>query len=262
MPDIFDVIKNWWKQMAAVVIVSVIAIGIIVFLKPKLYLSVATAVPASSFATDKGKIFNENIQALYSTLGNPDDLDLVLGTAELDTIYIATSQEFGLTDHYKIKKEENDGIRKAANCLRKKTKVMKSGYGELKVKVWDEDKDLAAALANSILEKLQQMHRDLRSVSNQLALEGLISGKNKLIAQKDSASINQTQLAEYEKLICEYQLMVDSKPAVLITVEKAKPGLYPDKPRKKQMLAATALLSLFFAFLAALILERRKSDRP
>ena len=79
MPDIIDLIKNWWKQMFAVVILSLLAIGIITFLKPRQYLSVATAVPASSFAADKSKIFNENIQALYSTLGTADDLDMIVG---------------------------------------------------------------------------------------------------------------------------------------------------------------------------------------
>ena len=69
MPDITDLIKRWWKQMFAVCMLSLLAVGVITFLKPRQYLSVATAVPASSFASDKSKIFNENIQTLYSALG-------------------------------------------------------------------------------------------------------------------------------------------------------------------------------------------------
>jgi hypothetical protein len=102
MPDIFDLIKNWWKQMLAVVIASVLVVGIITFLKPKEYLSVATAVPASSFAADKSTVFSENIQALYSSLGTADDLDLVIGTAGLDTIYLAVAKQLNLRDYYKI----------------------------------------------------------------------------------------------------------------------------------------------------------------
>ena len=88
--------------MLAVVILSVAVIGTITFLKPRKYLSVSTAVPASSFAADKSKIFNENIQALYSTLGTPDDLDMILGTARLDTVYLSVTDAFNLFDHYKI----------------------------------------------------------------------------------------------------------------------------------------------------------------
>ena len=51
--------------MLAVVILSVAVIGTITFLKPRQYLSVSTAVPASSFAADKSKIFNENIVGIY-----------------------------------------------------------------------------------------------------------------------------------------------------------------------------------------------------
>ena len=263
MPDIIDLIKNWWKQMFAVVILSLLAIGIITFLKPRQYLSVATAVPASSFAADKSKIFNENIQALYSTLGTPDDLDMIVGTANLDTVYLAVTDEYNLFDHYKISEKGTAARTKAALLLRHNARVMKSEYGELKVKVWDTDKDLAPQLANAIMDRLQTIHQNLQSAGNEATLKGLMMGKEKFQRQADSASVEkktalQNQVQEYNKLIGQYQLMVDSKPPVLITVEKAKSSNWPDRPRRFQIMIATAVLSLLFALLAALILERRK----
>lgn len=250
--------------MLAVVLLSLLAIGIITFLKPRQYLSVATAVPASSFASDKSKIFNENIQALYSTLGTTDDLDMIVGTANLDTVYLAVTDEYNLFDHYKISEKGTAARTKAALVLLNNTKVMKSGYGELKVKVWDTDKDLAPQLANAIMDKLQAIHQNLQSAGNEATLKGLINGKEKLQRQSDSISIEkktalQTQVQEYDKLIGQYQLMVDSKPPVLITVEKAKPSDWPDRPKRLQIMTATAVLSLLFALLAALVLERRKT---
>jgi len=250
--------------MFAVVLFSVLTIGIITFLKPRQYLSVATAVPASSFAADKSKIFNENIQALYSTLGTPDDLDMVVGTANLDTVYLAVTDGYNLFDHYKVSEKGVAARTKAASLLRSNSKVMKSEYGELKVKVWDTDKDLAPQLANAIMDKLQAIHQNLQSAGNEATLKGLITGKEKLQRQVDSASLEkktvlQNQVQEYDKLIGQYQLMVDSKPPVLITVEKAKPSNWPDRPRRLQIMLATAVLSLLFALLAALILERRKT---
>ena len=64
MPDIFDLTRRWWKQMLAVVILSLLITGTITFLKRRQYLSIATAVPASSFASDKSRIFNQNIEVL------------------------------------------------------------------------------------------------------------------------------------------------------------------------------------------------------
>src|SRR5689334_6862621 len=105
MPDIFDLITRWWKQVFTVMILSLLVVGTITFLQPRKYLSTATAVPASSVATDKARIFNENIQGLYSALGSPDDLDRIIGTANLDTVYMAVAQQFTLPDHYKLKGE-------------------------------------------------------------------------------------------------------------------------------------------------------------
>jgi len=255
--------------MFAVMILSLLTVGIITFLKPRQYLSVTTAVPASSFASDKGKIFNENIQALYSTLGTPDDLDMVLGTANLDTVYLFVTDQFNLFDHFKMKEKGTAARNKAASLLKKNTKVMKSEYGDLKVKVWDTDKNLAPQLANAVMNKLQAIHVVLQSAGNEATLLGLQSGKKKIQLQADSITgiseqagerkkVLQAQVQQYEKLICEYQVMVDSKPPVLIVVEMAKPSARPDRPRRMQIMIATAVLSFLFALLAALILERRK----
>ncbi len=266
MPDIFDLIRHWWKQILAVIITSLLVVGTVTYLKPKKYLSVATAVPASSFASDKSKIFNENIQALYSALGTPDDLDMIVGTAKLDTVYLAVTDQFNLFDHYKMKEKGEAARNKAASLLKKNTKVMKSEYGELKVKTWDTDKNLAPQLANAILEKLKAIHQDLQNAGNLATLQGLMSRKEKLQQMADSimnSAENKSQrieqISQYEKLIGEYQLMVDSKPPVLITVENAKAAAWPDQPKTVQLLAATSVLAFIFSLLAALVLERRKS---
>ena len=258
MPDIFDLFKHWWKQILAVVITSLLVVGAVTYLKPQKYLSVATAVPASSFASDKSKIFNENIQALYSALGTPDDLDMIVGTARLDTVYLAVTDQFNLYDHYKMKEKGEAARNKAASLLKKNTKVMKSEYGELKVKTWDTDKNLAPQLANAIMEKLKAIHQDLQNAGNLATLQGLISRKEKLQQAADSTQ-RKEQISQYEKLIGEYQLMVDTKPPVLITVEKAKAAEWPDQPKTIQLLVATAVLAFIFSLLAALVLERKKS---
>lgn len=263
MPDLTDLLSRWWKQFLLVLIVSMLTVGIIVFLKPRQYLSVATAIPASSYAADKGAVFSQNIQALYSSFGTADDLDRIVGTAGLDTVYTAVTIQFNLYDHYKVNDKGEEAIRKAAGLLRKNSRVFKSDHGELKVKVWDSDAQLAPQLANAILEQLQRIHQDLQSAGNEAALKGLIKGKEKILQRADSTT-NSLALAErvrlYEQLISEYQLMVDSKPPSLLVVEKAKAAAWPDRPRRLQLLVATAVLSLLFSFLAALALDKRKKE--
>lgn len=285
MPDIFDLLARWWKRILAVMVLSLLVVGVITFLKPRKYLSIATAIPANSFASDKARVFSENIEALYSTFGTPDDLDLIVGTADLDTIYWAVAVAQYDYDEQWVKQ-----IQKMASTLKKNTKVMKSPHGELKVKVWYTQKELAAELANAIVEKLNAVHQKLQNESNKAVLNNLKASREKLIYEADgitAAILNDSldnslersqvisveqnrariirrnaiweQLVKYEKLINEYQMMVDSRNPVLLVAEQAHVSDKPDKPKTMQIMIATAVLSFLFALLAALVLERRKN---
>jgi len=263
--------------MLAVMIVSLATAAIITFIKPRQYLSVTTAVPANSLSADKAKIFNHNIEELYSNIGLPDDLDMILGTARLDTVYLAVTDQFNLFDHYKISDSRN--IRtKAAGLLKKYSRVMKSEYGELQVKVWDTDKDLAPQLANAIMTKLESIHNVLQNDNNRQALQSLQLAIKKIQTDIDSINLFHnavlteqaeesysirrkvllSQMEEYQKLAGEYQLLINSGSQVLLVVEKARAAVYPDKPDRIRTIVATAFISLIFALLAALVMEKRK----
>jgi uncharacterized protein involved in exopolysaccharide biosynthesis len=165
---------------------------------------------------------------------------------------------------------------------------MKSEYGELKVKVWDTDKNLAPQLANAVMEKLNAIHQSLQNENNVVLLKNLKTGREKIVKEIDSLTnsldydsanailrstiINKEnirsrhirrdmlvgQLQEYEKFIRQYQLMADGETPVLIIVEKAKAATGADRPKRIRIMIASAVLSLLFSILAALVLERRK----
>jgi hypothetical protein len=276
MPDLFYLVSTWWKQMLVIVLLSLIIVGVVTFIQPRQFLSVATALPASSILTDKGTIFNDNIESLYPTLGGGDDVDRIVGTAQLDTIYLAITDQFNLYDHYKISTGAKHPREKAAKRLKQNSKVYKSGYGELKIKVWDTDKKLAPQLANAIGDKLQSTYQGIQNSNNISIINTLEKAKQKILLQLDSlsaqslgtnlkltrAQILSDQLASYEKLINEYQLVIDNKPAVLMIVEKATPAIRPDKPKRLKIMTATLLASLIFSILIALLLEKKNEKQP
>jgi uncharacterized protein involved in exopolysaccharide biosynthesis len=240
MPDIFYLISRWWKQMLVVMIIALVTVGAIVFFLPVQYLSTATALPANPALADKSSVFGENIQVPNTSLGTEEELDIIVGTGQLDTVYIAVAKTFNLWDHYKTEEKGDAAVIKAAYLLRKYSSVSKSGYGELKVKVWDIDKNLAPQLANEITEQLNLIHTEVQNENNKAVLDKLKS---------DSA---------YSQLTAKYQLMVNTRPAALVIVERARPSAYPDKPRRAMILTGTALLSFLFSLLIALVLEKRK----
>lgn len=279
MPDFFYLIGKWWKQMLALVILALVIVSVIVFLQPAKYLSTATALPANPGSTDKASVFNGNIQEIYSALGSADDVDRIVGTGQLDTIYLAVTDQFNLFDHYHVTEKGEEARFRAATLLKKNSRIMKSEYGELRVKVWDTDKHLAPQLANAMMQELEIIHQNLQNETNRSVLNGLLAGKKKLEKSLDSignflknaditaaaatsCNIRQAaitdQLTQYEKLIGQYQLMVDSNPSVLRIVERARAPYFPDQPKPLLTIGVTGLLSIFFAIGLALILERRK----
>lgn len=281
MPDLFDLFYRWRKQIISLVIATTVIAIIIVFCIPKKYLGVSTALPAPSFATDKTGVFSQNLQAVYSAFGSPDDLDKILGTARLDTVYIAVAEKLDLAKHYNIGNDESDPVRKAAVYLKKKTKVIRTDYGELQVKVWDKNKIFAASMSNAIMGKLQGIHQDVQTANNEMMLAKINDeySEEKLEYQKlldslqhttseavkDLLSIQKTsllqQMQEYEQLSKKYKLMVDARPQALIIIENATPPLKADKPDPLQVIICAAILGFFFALVTALVLEKRRLIR-
>ena len=280
MPDIIYLISRWRKQIMLVVLVSLAIAASLVFIMPSQYLASSTALPTNPVTADKSIVFNNNIRDLYNSLGQSGDLDKIVGTGQLDTIYIAVATQYNLVSHYKINEDKpSAAIRKAARTLKKDTRITKSEYGELLVQVWNKDKTLAPQLANSLMEKLAAIHGDLLNKNNLSILHSLKNGRKTIERSLDSlvtsgpqtgsasqspgynrATLLQEQIKEYEKLETEYQLMTDAKPAAIVIVERARISENPDRPKRLIILLATAVASFLFALWLALILEKRKTS--
>lgn len=266
MTDIFSLLRRWYKRiLLTVLLASGVAAGLS-FLVREQYLSVTTALPASIYASDKAAVFNRNIEALYTSLGSADDLDRIVGTAKLDTVYLAVTDRFNLADHYRFKGSPDRTRMKAARSLKKNSRVMKSGYGELKVMVWDTDPKLAPQLANALLEQLDRMHRDLQSEGNANRLHALRQARardqDSLLAWRSGPDTARSgsvpaRIAEYDKLIAEYELLVENPPTVLVTAERARAAMAPDRPKRLRLIVVTAFLAFLFALLAAVVAERK-----
>jgi hypothetical protein len=99
MPDLSLIISRWWIAILSFTGVVTTVAFLILLVQPREYLSMVTALPASSYATDKARIFNNNIEQLYPSIGTADDLDRVVGTAQLDTLYLALVQDKDLVQH-------------------------------------------------------------------------------------------------------------------------------------------------------------------
>lgn len=277
MPDLLHVFIRRWKLILFLTLLAGIIAFVVSLISPKEYLSTATALPVNVMVNERSRIFSNNIQVLYSDFGTPDELDKIEGTAALDTIFIAAAKELNLAEHYKIN-AGNESIYNAALTLRKNSKISRSAYGELKIKAWDKNNEMAARMANSLLQKIQQLHQRLQNENSKLILERL--KQDYLARQKEYKSLSDSaasftgadaelwsakktamlqQVQQYENLIDQYQISINSNPQVLLTVETAKPSPWPDKPKLLPTLLLAVFATFIFAFLLALFIESRNN---
>ena len=229
-------------------------------------------MPVNSLTADKARLFNKNIEGLYSEFGSADELDRFEGTGKLDTVYMASAKELNLQTHYNID-SSGESWYKAALRLRKNSRVAKSAYGELKVKVWDKDKNKAALICNTLLQKIQTIHQGLQNRGNLLILERLkenyesqwrsIYGDTLRSKAADADvrfdnTIQIEQLHQYQRLINEYGIAVVTNPPTLLVVEHGQPAMRHDKPKTLQVVLLTFFASLAFTVLLAVFMESRK----
>ena len=237
------------------------AVGL--WLTPPLYKSESTSVASSVVASDPARLFNPQIQHLYSPLGSSDQLDLLVGSGKLDTVYRPLVRQFNLIDHYSISATDPKAFQKAVKHLKKQAEVFKSDYGELKVRVWDTDPKMAADLANAITSRLDSMHCDLMSRQNQQTRDALELGLKRLQLPNDSIDPSEVefirQQSMYLDLIEQYTLMLEQRPPAIQVLDFAVPAVSPDKPEWILVLIAATLAALLVGFTIALWMERRTS---
>ena len=203
-------------------------------------------------------------EALYRELGEPDELDKIEGTAKLDTIFLAVAKRFHQPAHNTANSDEVLRLHKAAKALQKDTRIHRTGYGELKIKVWDRDPHTAAALANALAQELNSIHQQLRAENNRLVLQRL-KESYAMQQKKDTGRIapmtgnSTSQAGLYARLINEYELALQTNPNALLIVEPARPSPWHDRPQTVLVVAFTFLASLLFSIFLLLLTERRKN---
>lgn len=261
MPDLIAVFVQRRKFILGIALLTALVALIASLVSPEEFLSKATALPTNSMVSDKARIFNNNIEALYPEIGSADELDRLEGTAHLDTIFIATVKALNLAIHYELPSNGKE-VMKAVMKLKKKSKIARTGYGELQVKVWDKNRDMAAAIANNLMQSIQTIHRELQLQNNRLILQKL-----KAVTQKSSgdttalrAGFSAAEANRYQELIREYELSIQTMPQVLLTVEPARPSLWPDRPKVWQTTLLAFVAGVTIAFLLSLLLFSKKAN--
>ncbi len=267
--ELTNALFNRWKFILVFTTASVIiAMGAIFLITPK-YTATTKLLPGNAVLADKARLFNNEIQHLYSFFGSGDDLDRLMSMASMDTSIKQVIQAFNLTNYYQIKEQDAGiGMYKTIRAFKKDLTLVKTVNNELEISYAHQSKDTAAAIVNFMTDQLakkmktiwqeqyekigQQLDSSIATISNDY--------KNLTTNSSTDDAINKTkmdailsQLAQFNKMSIETKMAIATTPEALIVLEKASIPAKVSWPNKAIVLPVAALLGFIFSVCLVLI---------
>lgn len=282
MAETAGVIQHQWKKILLFTMLSALMATITVFLMPKQYRSTAKLIPANPRLSDKSRLFNENIQELYSYFGSGDDLDRIMGIVDLDTTYKQLVDEYKLIEYYALSNAPLPILRrKAVLKLRDDLSFQRTEQGQLKITCWSKKPQLSADLLNTLVtivtDKLENIGHDQYAQSKSF-LENAIQTKEEeyrsLTDSLKSIPVDAIQLndllqlraksvlddlKEYRTLWAQFSIMTKIQSPVLFVLERAVPAAKAERPDKPAIILAAAIAGFIFSLLLILLGNRKKA---
>lgn len=279
MAETTSILQNKWRSILLFTILTAAVATATVFLMPKQYRSAAKLISANPQLADKSRLFNENIQSLYSYFGSGDDLDRIMGIALLDTSLKQLVKDFNLTNYYKLSNDTEALLqRKAVLKLRDDLLVQRTEEGQLNISCWTKDPVLSAGIVNALVKIIENKLEDIwqsnyRATKEQLNLSitQTEASYKQLFDSLSKAPAPQTsliqkhmetlldQLTQYRKTAATVQLIGATAPAALYVLEPAVPAAKAERPDKPAIILATAIAGFLFSLLLALLSNRKQA---
>lgn len=248
-----------------------------VLLVPQYFRSSARIIAANPQLADKSRLFNDNIQGLYSYFGSGDDLDRIIGVADMDTTYQQLVDQFDLIHYYQL---NNDSLpllrRKAVLKLQKDISFQRTEQGQMRVVCWTKDRQLSADIINAMITIVQQKLESIWLNNYQEAVSKLnasiLQNEQQYAALNDSISkagpAQQTllqkhmetlleELSQYRKTAASFKLMGETAPRALYILEPAVPSAKTERPDKLNAILISGLAGFLFSILFLLLKDRR-----
>lgn len=275
--DIFKVIWNWKNRIIAATLFITFTTGVVAFLIPREYMSEATVVAANPNLGDRSNIFRTTFEEQFYYYGGGGDNDRLFEMARIDTMKMFLIDSFKLEDHYRIAKDNPRRRLAAYNELKDKSDCYVTELGHVRIKIWDEDRKLAADMVNAIVEKINKRSIDMANMAKQKIIDKLqteLSGNEaevkQLLEKSDPsmpAEVNLAkrtsllkQIEEKNALINQFKVSLNDVSGLYV-LQYAYPALKPERPKRLPIIIMGFLASLFFSILTALLLNRLRNKQ-
>lgn len=174
---LLNVLIRWKKPIAVLTTVSVIAAVVVSLLMNDEFESVAVFYPVNPAMTDRQMLFNEKGTDQYiDYFGSKNDINRMISIAYSANVIDILLNEYKLYEHYRIDTTEKLWQWKTRTELLSKYSVKKSELGAIEVTVVDEDKLLAAEMANKVVDLVDKLSKEI-IMRNKMKILGIYKAK-------------------------------------------------------------------------------------
>lgn len=267
---VFDLIRKRWKQSLIIVLLSTMATGLILFLEKPYFKSTAAFTAANPNLGDRSNIYRTEFWEQYYYYGAESDNERLMALAKSEEMDRFIVDSFNLVKHYKITAEGERALFLANREYKENIHIHKNEFGHITINVWDTDKQLAAAIANAIMKRVndksvaainemkeaifQKLNNDYLAQKDTLVQieKRLQENTDALLPARKTEIIN--RINEKEKLIQQYTTSINTVGALFV-IEEALPALRKDKPEILAAMLFAAVISFVFSVLLLLVMD-------
>jgi uncharacterized protein involved in exopolysaccharide biosynthesis len=199
--DVFDHVRRSFiqtlydKKLPVLIfpfIVGIITLVISLFLTP-MFKSTAIVFPAATSTVSFSE--QRNAKASSMDFGEEDQAEQLVQILKSSRIRNIIVDRFDLMNHYEIDADDENKYYKLGKAWENHIQFARTRYGSIQIDVWDSDRELAAVIANKIVDLIDTVKNDMvheRTIPafeiNKRKRDMLEKEKNELTAQLDSLS--------------------------------------------------------------------------
>lgn len=206
-----------WKNRKFLMIITVIAlvssVVVSLLLKP-LYLSTAIVFPAATNSVSFSE--QRNVKAGNVDFGEEDQAEQLVQILQSSRIKDRIIDKYNLQEHYEIDDDESNKNFKLNEQYYEHFSFTRTKFGSIQIDVLDEDPELAAVMANDIVDLIDTVKNEMIRERTSKAFDiyqrkknQLEENKNLIVAQLDSLSKLGVVSTDIRSNL--FQALVDSK---------------------------------------------------
>ncbi|WP_019949517.1 Wzz/FepE/Etk N-terminal domain-containing protein [Hymenobacter aerophilus] len=156
---LWPIINRWKKLVLAAVVLAAILSTAVALMLPNIYRSTAVFFPTNPESTDPDRLVDGGKLELG---GRSEDLDRIITIGQSQPVAEQLIREFDLFKHYKAGAPGDDAAENAVlNEFSSNLKIVHNERDAIELTFEDRDKQLAARLANRLVQVIDSMNQQL-----------------------------------------------------------------------------------------------------